>query len=143
MKLSEWAKKQGITYRTAWQYFKDGKLPVKAIQLPTGTVIVEEVCNSRTISKVAAYASVPSSDQKKGLETQLDRIVQFANANGYQVSFALSEVGIGLNGHCPELLKLLEDATVNLITVEHRDRIARFGFEYIEATLKSQGSKTG
>jgi predicted site-specific integrase-resolvase len=52
------------------------------IQPPTGTVIVEEVCDSRTISKVAAYARVSSSDQKKDLETQLDRFVQFANANG-------------------------------------------------------------
>jgi len=25
MKLSEYAKKLGISYRTAWRYFKDGK----------------------------------------------------------------------------------------------------------------------
>lgn len=54
MKLSEWAKKQGITYRTAWQYFKDGNLPVKAIQLPTGTIVIVEDNNNTGISRVAA-----------------------------------------------------------------------------------------
>jgi predicted site-specific integrase-resolvase len=28
MKLSRWAKKQGISYRTAWRWFKMGQLPV-------------------------------------------------------------------------------------------------------------------
>lgn len=42
MKLSEWAKKQGICYKTAWRWFKAGKLPVKAIQTITGTILVEE-----------------------------------------------------------------------------------------------------
>lgn len=42
MKLSHWAKKVGITYKTAWKLFKSGKLPVKAIQLKTGTILVED-----------------------------------------------------------------------------------------------------
>lgn len=42
IKLSVWAKKQGITYRTAWKWFKSGKLPAKAVQLSTGTILVED-----------------------------------------------------------------------------------------------------
>jgi len=41
MKLSHWAKTQGITYRTAWNWFKAGKMPVKTIQTKTGTILVE------------------------------------------------------------------------------------------------------
>ena len=41
MKLSKWARKMGISYRRAWQMFKDGKLP-NARQLPTGTIVVLE-----------------------------------------------------------------------------------------------------
>lgn len=33
--------KKGISYRRAWQMFKDGKLP-NAKQLPTGTIVVLE-----------------------------------------------------------------------------------------------------
>ena len=42
MKLSDWAKKQGITYKAAWNRFRDGKLPVRAQQMPAGTIIVYE-----------------------------------------------------------------------------------------------------
>lgn len=41
MKLSKWAKSQGICYRTAWNWFKNGTLPVEAYQTKTGTIIVK------------------------------------------------------------------------------------------------------
>lgn len=44
MRLSEYAKKMGVTYRTAWNWFKSGKL--NAIQSPTGTIIVKEEINN-------------------------------------------------------------------------------------------------
>lgn len=47
MKLSEWAKKTGITYKTAWLWVKNGKMPsnVKVQIMPTGTILVEETQN--------------------------------------------------------------------------------------------------
>jgi hypothetical protein len=41
MKLSEWARGQGVSYRTALNWFHAGTLPVSARQLPTGTILVE------------------------------------------------------------------------------------------------------
>lgn len=41
MKLSEWAKQEGIHYQTAWKWFRDGKLPVPAVRTPSGTILVE------------------------------------------------------------------------------------------------------
>jgi len=38
MKLSKYAQKLGVSYRTVWRLWKDGKLD--AYQLPTGTIIV-------------------------------------------------------------------------------------------------------
>ncbi len=43
MKLSDYAKKMGVTYRTAWNWFKSGKL--NAIQMYTGTIIVKDEIN--------------------------------------------------------------------------------------------------
>jgi putative resolvase len=40
MKLSVWAKQQGLAYKTAWRMWKLWQLPVPAEQLPTRTVIV-------------------------------------------------------------------------------------------------------
>ena len=41
MKLSEWARQQGISYLTAWRWFRAGKLPVPARQLPSGAILVD------------------------------------------------------------------------------------------------------
>jgi predicted site-specific integrase-resolvase len=40
MKLADWARQNGLTYKTAWRMWKTGKLPVRAEQMPTGSVIV-------------------------------------------------------------------------------------------------------
>ena len=41
MKLSEWAKKQGIGYKTAWRWFNEGKIK-NATQMDNGTILVED-----------------------------------------------------------------------------------------------------
>lgn len=38
-------------------------------------------------------------------------------------------------------MRLLADPTVRVIVVEHRDRLARFGSEYIESALSASGRK--
>jgi putative resolvase len=53
----------------------------------------------------------------------------------------LSEVGSGLNGRRPKLIKLLANPKIQTIVVEHRDRLMRFGAEYVEAALSAQECK--
>jgi len=65
MKLSDWARQQGISYITAWRWFK---LPVPARQLPTGTILVEAL---RPEGTTVLYARVSSADQKEDLERQV------------------------------------------------------------------------
>ncbi len=45
MKLKDWAKKTGVTYLTAYKWFKSGTLPVKAHQTETGTILVQDNSN--------------------------------------------------------------------------------------------------
>jgi len=45
----------------------------------------------------------------------------------------ITEVGSAMNGKRPKLLKLLRDQSIKIIVVEGRDRLIRFGFEYLEA----------
>ena len=53
----------------------------------------------------------------------------------------MTEVGSALNGKRREFLALLRDESVTTIVVEHRDRFARFGGEYVEAALSAQGRR--
>lgn len=137
MKLSVWAKQQGITYQTAWKWWRAGKLPVAVEQMPTGTLIVKE--QEIAPGSVALYARVSGHDQKKDLDAQLGRLSAFAVSKGLVVSKAVTEIGSGLNGHRPKLMKVLADPAVATIIVEHRDRLMRFGSEYVESSLKAQG----
>ncbi len=41
MKLSEWAKQQGVHYQTAYTWYKLGKLPVKSYQTDSGSIFIE------------------------------------------------------------------------------------------------------
>ena len=76
-----------------------------------------------------------SADRKRDLARQADRLAGYASAKGWPVG----KIGSGLNGRRKKLLRLLADPSVGMILVEHRDRLARFGVEYIEAALVSQG----
>jgi predicted site-specific integrase-resolvase len=53
----------------------------------------------------------------------------------------VTEVGSALNGHREEFLALLRDPAVSTIVVKHRDRVARFGAEYVEAALTAHGRR--
>lgn len=113
-------------------------LPVHAYQLATGTVVVEAKPKS---GGVALYARVSSNDQKNDLDRQLSRLTEYAVANNMVIVDAVKEIGSGLNGHRRSMLKLLSNQDVNAIVVEHRERLMRFGFEYVEAALQAQGRK--
>jgi len=138
MKLSEWAKKQGISYRTALRWFHGGTLPVEAEQVNTGTIIVK-VETLFEDKKTALYARVSSSDQRPNLDSQVVRLTQFAVEKKLLIAEVITEIGSAMNGKRPKLLKLLRDQSVKIIVVEHRDRMIRFGFEYLEAALAAQG----
>ena len=138
MKLSDYAKQQGVSYRTAWQWFKDGRL--KGYQAETGTIIVTESV-AQVPSKVVVYARVSSSENKSNLDSQADRLTAYCAAKGYQVAKVVKEIGSGINDNRQKLTELLNDETITLIVVEHKDRLARFGFNYIEVLLGKQGRK--
>ncbi len=139
MRLSVYAKKMGVTYKTAFRWWKAGKLD--AYQMDTGTIIVREPATSAEQLQVALYARVSSAGQKEDLERQMQRLKDYAASKGYQVTKMVSELASGLNDRRPKLMKLLTDASVGIVVIEHRDRLTRFGFNYIEQLMQMQGRR--
>ncbi len=136
MRLSQYAKQMGVSYRTAFRWWKAGKLD--AYQLDTGTIIVRDQAAKPETMNVALYARVSSADQKEDLERQMQRLKDYAAAKGYHVTRTVSELASGLNESRPKFLKLLTDASIGVIVVEHKDRATRFGLTYIEQLLAMQ-----
>ena len=139
MKLSDYAKKVGVNYRTAWRWFKTGK--IAGYQMDTGTIIITEVDEPDKMQKVAIYTRVSSSENKSNLDTQTERLKDYCAAKGYQVHKIVKEIGSGVNDNRQKLLKLLEDASITTIVVEHKDRLTRFGFNYIDKLLALQNRR--
>jgi len=143
MKLSAYARKPGISYRTAWRWFKAGKLA--GYQTETGTIIVTdpigEAIPTVRHQKMAMYARVSAAENKDNLEAQAKRLLDYCAAKGYRVTAGVKEIGSGINDSRPKLLKVLTDPTLTLIVVEHKDRLTRFGFNDIEQLLAMQGRR--
>lgn len=137
IRLTDWAVQQGIAYITALRWAHAGKVP-GLHEAVSGRLFVE-VPDAQAGKMVALYGRVSSHDQNSDLDRQMDRLRSFAGARGLVVGREVREIGSGLNGHRKRLLGLLRDPEVGTIIVEHRDRLARFGVEYIEALLAAQG----
>ena len=141
MKLSSYAKKLGIHYNTAYRLYKRGQIP--GYQMPTGTVIIEEPINQteeRALRSqfVVVYARVSSTENKKNLDTQAERLITWRNAQGWSVGKVVKECGSGINDQRPKFLALLANGDIHRIVVEHKDRASRFGVAYIQTLLAMQ-----
>lgn len=143
MKLSAYARSLGVSYRTAWRWFKAGK--VAGFQADTGTIIVTEpivaTVPATANPKAVLYTRVSAAENKDNLEGQAKRLMDYCAAKGYPVAAVVQEIGSGVNDTRPKLLKLLTDPTVGQIVVEHKDRLTCFGFNTIEQLLAMQGRK--
>lgn len=140
MNLKEWAKREGVHPVTAYRWFREGKLPVPARRVG-GLILVEPPVGPAPAETVVVYARVSSADQKSDLDRQVARVTAWATGQNLAVSRVVTEVGSALNGRRKKFLALLRDPAVSTIVVEHRDRFARFGAEYVEAALAAQGRR--
>jgi len=126
-----------VSYRAALNWFHAGTLPVPARQLPTGTILVDPPIVEAGV--VVAYCRVSFHDQKADLERQAGRVLTLCSERGIRIDRTVTEIGSGLNARRTRLRKVLADPKVSTIVVEHRDRLARFGVEYLEAALSAHG----
>ena len=54
------------------------------------------------------------------------------------MSNVVKEMASGVPDRRPKLLALLEDQASTLIVVEHKDRLTRLGFRYVDTLLRGQ-----
>ncbi len=138
MKLSEWAKTQGICYKTAWNWFKLGKLPVPVEVSPSGSIFVKPDVKLNNNDKTVIYCRVSNHSRKEELNFQVKRCEDFCLVNGWPVSKVFKEVASGLNDERKEFWKMFDSKPTKII-VENKDRLTRFGFNYLEKFSLERG----
>src|SRR5258708_30168643 len=129
MKLSEYAKKYGMTYRTAFRWWQQGQ--IEGVQKPYGAIIgtewEEEVpVAKKVVVPVVIYARVASPTQTESLERQVARLEDYCAAKGYQVARIVKEIGSGVNDSRRKFLSFLSDAKGTTMGVEHQERTTPF-----------------
>lgn len=141
MNLKEWAASQGVSYAVARKWYRAGTLPVPARKVG-GLVLIGDLTEQHaTTGQTVVYARVSSADQRPDLDRQVARVTTWATGQHLPVDRVVTEVGSALNGHRRKFPALLRDPEVSTIVVEHRDRFARFGAEYVEASLAASGRR--
>ncbi|WP_433517801.1 IS607 family transposase [Nonomuraea sp. CA-143628] len=115
-------------------------MPVPARQAPSGTWLVDDA-PAAARGRVVAYCRVSSAEQKPDLDRQTARVVEGANLLGLAVGEVVKEIGSGMNGRRRKLHRVLSDPKVEVIVVEHRDRLARFGVQHLETALSASGRR--
>jgi predicted site-specific integrase-resolvase len=132
-KLSDYAKKFNVTYRTAWNRFKKGKIDGAFID-STNHVLIP-INKFEKGNNVIIYSRVSNSDRKDNLERQSERLRNYAINNGYTIIDDVKEIGSGLNDNRKKLNKILKQNNYDILLVENKDRLTRFGFNYLETLL--------
>ena len=139
IKLSQWAKQNGYTYRGAYDMYLRGQLP-DAFRMASGSIFVNQVSatNQSKTEYTAIYARVSTPKQKDDLTRQVEYIEMFCVANGWQIDKIYKDIGSGLNDNRQQLNQLLGNDKITRVVISDKDRLTRFGFNYIKKLLENK-----
>ena len=117
--LTAWGRLYGFDKATTSRLHLTGRLPpeLQIEQLPSGRYYV--VAPPDNDERWVVYARVSSGEQREDLARQVGRVAEWATQHG----------------HRPD------EVVVGMIIVEHKERLCRFGFAYLEAALAGRGAR--
>lgn len=143
---SEFANKLGVTTRTLRRWEATGKLIAK--RRPSGHRYYDESdvrCYfgyKEEDRHVVVYCRVSSNNQKNDLISQITAMEQFCLARGIAVDEWIKEIGSGMNFKRKAFLSLISRiqlGEIKLLIIAHKDRLARFGFDYFQTMAQNNG----
>lgn len=102
-----------------------------------GNVVENHVSN-----RAACYCRVSSNNQKQhgDLERQKLRVLEYCAQQGLKVEHVLVEVCSGMKSTRPKLNKLYDliiKKEIDVVVIEHKDRLTRFMFDVFKAFFSS------
>ena len=146
-KPQDFAKMIGVSVKTLQRWDRDGKLTAQRTPTDRRYYTHKQYVDYMGITQQAKgrtiiYTRVSTNNQKDDLKNQVAFLKQYANAKGIIIDEVFEDVGSGLNYNRKKWNKLLEDCmlgTIKTIIIAHKDRFIRFGYQWFEQFLKSNG----
>jgi putative resolvase len=145
-RIGEFAERIGRSPSTVRRWESEGKLSAR--RSPSGQRYFDETDVTAVLTpgftrddrKIVVYCRVSSAGQRADLASQVEAMEAFCLARGLAIDELVREIGGGMNLTRPKLLTVMADIKVgrtSTLVVAHKDRLARFGFDYLahEATV--------
>lgn len=151
MRMKEASEYTGLSAQTLRKLVDEGKIKAKRIG-SRGDRYVEKSELDRFMGRhppvepkgCVIYARVSTKKQKDAgnLDRQKSRLLDYCGARGYAVAYAVEDVASGINEGrrgLRKLVKLSEKGEIDRIVVEYKDRLARFGYDYLKELFSTHG----
>ena len=138
VRLSEWARQEGIARITAYRMLQRGILPVPSEKSPTGRwyVLLPEERHER----IAFYTRAkPGPDHTAVINEQIARLSSWASSGNRPVYIVVREVAAPFVNRMPKLARLLADQQISEIVIENPEVLGHGQYELLVAALAPQG----
>jgi excisionase family DNA binding protein len=142
----EFAKLLGVSRVTVIKWIKSGRVVAYSVhgrwRIPYSEV--ERVLRGvQRVGRVAIYARVSSNTQRDDLERQVESLKLWVSKSFPNAEYVVvTDVASGLKEDRRGLRELIEMARrreIQAVVVAYRDRLTRFGFEYLKTLFNAFG----
>lgn len=150
MKAKEVRSILGITQQTLYNWTKEGKIKFHKISDHLNIyddnsvyALIGNKQNKRN-RKIISYSRVSTQNQKEQLKEQTQRIYDSCISRGIKLDEQLEDIKSGMSEDRPNFQKLIQMVVKNeveLVVIENKDRLIRFGYSTIESIFKYFGTK--
>jgi len=143
----EFARTLGVARVTVIKWIKKGRITAYNVhgrwRIPYSEV--ERLLGGATRRRMAIYARVSSSTQREDLERQVESLKLWVARNFPNAEYAVvTDMASGLKEDRRGLRRLVEMAKrreIDAVVVAYRDRLTRFGFEYLKELFRAYGAE--
>lgn len=150
MRANEVRKILGITQQTLYNWTKRGK--IKYTELSKGyndydeTSVYSIVGNRKQKKgrKTISYSRVSTQNQKEQLKGQTQRIYDSCISRGIVLDEQIEDIKSGMSSDrkgFQKLIQLVIQNGVELVVIENKDRLIRFGYDTLESIFNYFGTK--
>ena len=150
MKAKEVRSILGITQQTLYNWTKECKIKFHKISDHLNIydddsvyALIGNKQNKRN-RKIISYSRVSTQNQKEQLKEQTQRIYDSCISRGIKLDEQLEDIKSGMSEDRPSFQKLIRMVVKNeveLVVIENKDRLIRFGYSTIESIFKYFGTK--
>ena len=138
IRLTEWARREGIARITAYRMLRRGILPVVSERSPTGRWYVHVPADRA--GRTVFYARAPSGPRQVArLNRQVESLSKWARHRNRSDFAVVREIANPYTENLPRLEALVADPHVGEIVIDHPWVVGEFQFRLLVAALSSQG----